>query len=146
MSPVMEHLGCSVVTCGKYYISTSNVNVVSLSRNPCHLSRFRPCRPCGHTDLSLQGVCKGEKKKNLKRIHSEELLSPLTALCNHCLSPKKKGKKKDKNLKSKRTKARTGRQHYFGSKGISRLRAGFRGLWPVWSHRVPHLKGRSMVI
>lgn len=102
VSPVTEDLGCFVVTCGKYYISTSNGNVVSLTRNPCHLPRIRPCRPCGHMRCKSTGSSQ-EKKKFLKgSTGSEELLRSLTALCNHCSLPENKEQKlkeqKNKNM------------------------------------------------
>lgn len=66
MSPVMEDLGRSVVTCGKHYISTSNAHVVSLRRNQCHLPRIRPCSLwASKTEVYSEFSRKKEKKNPL---------------------------------------------------------------------------------
>ena len=62
----MEDLGCFVVTCGKYYISTSNAHVVSLRRNQCHLPRIRPCSLwASKTEVYREFSRKKEKKNPL---------------------------------------------------------------------------------
>lgn len=94
MSLVMEDLGCSVVTCGKYYISTSNAHVVSLRRNPCHLPRIRPCSLWASKTEVHRDFSRKKRKKFLKwSPKREELLRPLIVLCNHCSSPKHKEQK-----------------------------------------------------
>lgn len=64
MSLVMEDLGCSVVTCGKYYISTSNAHVVSLSEETHVISLELDHVPCGHLRLKSTGTSQGKKEKN----------------------------------------------------------------------------------
>lgn len=101
MSPLMGDLGSFVVTCGKYYISTSNVHVFSLSRNWCHLPRIRPYCPCGHLRFKSTGSPQEKKKKIFKwSMEREELLRPLIVLCNHGSTPqnKQKNKKLKKNM------------------------------------------------
>lgn len=96
MSLVMEDSGCSVVTCGKYYISTSNAHVVSLRRNRCHLPRIRPCSLWASKTEVHRDFLRKKRKKFLKwSPKREELLRPLIALCNHCSSPKHKQKNKN---------------------------------------------------